>query len=934
MPEPNSITCDQCGQSTSVAEVLPKFCSNCGARFESTIGQTGAAGSTDHPLPDQTIAATSSVDLDLENTHDSSFVIRPSSSAGKLEPGSQIGPFKLGCQLGAGGMGTVYEAYDTDSDCHVALKILSKQVRTSQEGVERFRRESQVAASINHPGSTFVYRSGQYGDQFFIAMELMNGGTLKDIVEEEGPMEVSRAVDFMIHAIDGLAVAHEVGIVHRDFKPSNCFVDDDGQAKVGDFGLAKNFFGDVALTQTGAFVGTPQFAAPEQLRAGHVDGRTDIYAVAGTLFYLLTGRAPFVGDAAQVISGIAAEQAPNIKTIAPHIPEKLAALIASMLEKDPARRPGSLEQIRIALLPFSSLGAVAPDNGQRMAAFFIDLFILGCVSIIAMLCMAPLAVLIGPAKWNFLVTGANVLIAVFWFAIQEYKSGTTIGKWLFKMRVVNGNNDSPRLWQALVRPVLIPGTYFLLSIVPVFIFGTAEPKQSINVEDLMKIGLVELVQLLAWIPCCLMMLSARITNGYRGLHDLATNTRVVRISSSLVSERCSDQPITAPTPVEADSFPAEAIEPFRVLGQLSSNPHTNERVLVGDDPELDRKVWIYETSDPDPPLSRAGIRPTRQRIIASRKDDSGDHKRHYFIAECIEGLPFQQFIESNEAIQWSTFRPLLRDLASELEKADDEGSLPNNFNTDNVWLDRRGQLKLVEIDSGKETSSLTSKEVFDFLFDQVVKAHPVPEHVIELSRQWHKSTDVSMGEIVDTLDDLAERPSSWSWIDRIGAASVLVAIELAILFLLCQVWVALWTSLFTKETLVSSPGYVAAICGSFTLLMLGGAFLTGYFFESPTFWFLGIAARNRDKQATPSRVRLGFRMVVSWLLPTVMAAALGGVQAAAVTKGMEVPSVELVVAFLLLPATSFAMLVVTLYNLAKPSRGTADLLCGTMLTRK
>ena len=405
MPDPQSITCAQCGISTSSVGTLPKFCSHCGSRFETA---TDNNGSTDQPALDQTVAPAksgieSSADVDLENTHDSSFVIRRASNSGKLEPGSKIGPFELGCQLGAGGMGTVYEAHDTESDCPVALKILSKQVRTTTEGVERFRRESQVAASINHPGSTFVYRSGQYGDQFFIAMELMTGGTLKDIVEEEGPLEVPRAVDFMIQAIDGLAVAHEAGIVHRDFKPSNCFIDEEGHAKVGDFGLAKNFFSDVALTQTGTFVGTPQFAAPEQLRAGHVNAQTDIYAVAGSLFYLLTGRAPFVGDAAQVISGIAAEPAPNIKTIAPHVPDRLATLLASMLEKDPARRPGSLQQIRDALLPFSSLGAVAPDTGQRMAAFCIDSFIFAFVSFALSLFLSPLAIAM-PATFGIVVT--------------------------------------------------------------------------------------------------------------------------------------------------------------------------------------------------------------------------------------------------------------------------------------------------------------------------------------------------------------------------------------------------------------------------------------------------------------------------------------------------------------------------------------------------
>ena len=575
MPDPKSIICAHCGNSTTSAGALPKFCSHCGGRFESTVGGLGT-GLTDQPPPDETTAP-SSVNVALDQTQDSSsFVVRPTGSSGKLEPGSQVGSFTLGCQLGAGGMGTVYEAHDTESDLPVALKILSKQVHATDEGVERFRRESQVAASINHPRSTFVYRSGQYGDQFFIAMELMNGGTLKDIVEEEGPLEVSRAVDFMIQAIDGLAVAHEAGIVHRDFKPSNCFVDDDGHAKVGDFGLAKNFFGDVALTQTGVFVGTPQFAAPEQLRAGRVDARTDIYAVAGTLFYLLTGRAPFIGDAAQVISGIAAEQAPNIKTIAPHIPEKLAKLLAMMLEKDPARRPANLEQIRVGLLPFSSLGAVAPDNGLRMAAFFIDMLIYGFVGFGISILSAPLQVLMGPAQAQILVGFVNTIGLICWFAGQEYFTGTTIGKWLFRMRVVNDQNDTPKLSQALFRATLIPGSRSLLALALMILFGIPTGEQL----DLLKLGLMQLAAILSWTPCVLMMLPARISNGYRGFHDRVTGTRVVRISGALEEDRSSHRPVTAPIPVDLESIPTEtdqAISDTRSTWLQRENERTSAR---------------------------------------------------------------------------------------------------------------------------------------------------------------------------------------------------------------------------------------------------------------------------------------------------------------------------------------------------------------------
>ncbi len=915
MSNHNSIQCAQCGDSTSTAETIPKFCSHCGARFESInegIGSTGVGQSSQ------------SGTLDLDETHDSSFVVRSNSTA-TVQPGDHVGPFKLGCVLGSGGMGTVYEAHDTESDCPVALKLLSRQLHATSESIERFRRESQVAASINHPGSTFVYRSGQYGEQFFIAMELMNGGTLKDVVEEEGPLEIARAVDFMIEAIDGLAVAHQAGIVHRDFKPSNCFVDDNGRAKVGDFGLAKNFFGDVSLTQTGTFVGTPQFAAPEQLRAGHVDARTDIYAVGGTLFYLLTGRAPFIGDAAQVISGIAAEQAPNIRTVSQNIPKKLASIIAAMLEKDPAKRPGSLEELRVALMPYSSLGAVTPDNGLRMSAFFIDLFIFSFVSVFfSAVASSFLMVITNMERATFLVQLANFLLLTGWFAAQEYFIGTTIGKWLFSMRVINEQNDSPRLWQAIGRSFLMPGVRSIVLVVTMF-WTHSLNGGTIQAQDVNNLGLIQLYSLLSWIPCVLLMLTARVSNGYRGVHDLLTRTHVVRISP-LGSGNLGDVAVTMPIPLNDASSISKKIEPFHVLGQFGSSV-TGERVLVGEDPELGRKVWIYETKDATPPLLHASIRPTRQRIIASRSDDSYDPPLNYFIAECTEGMPLTQYVKANQPVQWSAFQSLLRELASELARCKEEESLPVSFSENNVWLDRSGRLKLVEIPAGSENSpAKTPRDVFSNIFGKIVALQPVPESVIELYKQWNESDKVSLYQIAEKLDEIADLPSNWTWIDRVGVACASLAVELSVLFLLGQAWLSLCMSQFHMG--------VGAICGSFVLISLLIAFVTGYFYESPTFWFLGITARRRDKVHEASGFRLGMRTLVSWILPVLFAGSVIGLEAASVDLTPGTLPVELIVSLLVWISMMVAMLFVTVFNLTRPSRGIADLLCGTTLMRK
>jgi serine/threonine protein kinase len=155
-----------------------------------------------------------------------------------------------------------------------------------------------MAAAINHPNSVYILGAEEIEGKPVISMELISGGTLKDLVEIEGPLPVARAVDSILQVIAGLEAAANSGILHRDVKPANCFVDTDGTVKVGDYGLA---FSSVArkettVTATGSFLGTPAFASPEQLRGENLDVRSDIYAVGATLYYLLTAKLPFTSE--------------------------------------------------------------------------------------------------------------------------------------------------------------------------------------------------------------------------------------------------------------------------------------------------------------------------------------------------------------------------------------------------------------------------------------------------------------------------------------------------------------------------------------------------------------------------------------------------------------------------------------------------------------
>src|SRR5262245_19096199 len=212
-----------------------------------------------------------------------------------LQAGAVFGRYRLTRLLGSGGFGEVWEAEDVGVGRHLALKVLTRFRRDSPEALLRFKREGQLAASLNHPRAVYVFGAEEIHGHPVIAMELMPGGTLHEQVQLLGKLPVKHAVDFILDIVDGLEAAQHAGIVHRDVKPSNCFIDEEGRAKIGDFGISKTLEPQGSATSTETFVGTPAYASPEQVRGRDVDFRSDIYSVGATLYTLLTGKPPFEG---------------------------------------------------------------------------------------------------------------------------------------------------------------------------------------------------------------------------------------------------------------------------------------------------------------------------------------------------------------------------------------------------------------------------------------------------------------------------------------------------------------------------------------------------------------------------------------------------------------------------------------------------------------
>jgi len=225
--------------------------------------------------------------------------------------GQQFGPYRVERLLGRGGMGEVYEAVD-EAGRRLALKVITHGIDDPNDRA-RFLREGRLAASISHPHTVYIYGTDEIEGVPVIAMELAAGGSLKDRVRNEGPLAPAEAVDAILEVISGLEAAAAGGVLHRDVKPSNCFVDSEGRVKVGDFGLSISTLAkaDRDLTLTGAFLGTPAFASPEQVRSDDLDVRSDIYSVGATLYYLLTGRPPFEEANTLRLAALIAQEPPR-----------------------------------------------------------------------------------------------------------------------------------------------------------------------------------------------------------------------------------------------------------------------------------------------------------------------------------------------------------------------------------------------------------------------------------------------------------------------------------------------------------------------------------------------------------------------------------------------------------------------------------------------
>lgn len=704
--------------------------------------------------------------------------LRPVSSS--LTPGQSFGPYQIHRLLGKGGMGEVYEAEDTETHRRVALKVLS-QTLIEPEDRARFLREGRLAASVSHPNSVYVYGTAEIDGIPVISMEFVASGTLKDRVLEKGPMPASEAVDAILQVINGLEAASSVGVLHRDIKPSNCFLDEDGTVKVGDFGLSISTLSraESHLTATGTFMGTPSFASPEQLRCEELDVRSDIYSVGATLFYLLTGRAPFEEERLGKLIAAVLERAPDpVRRLRPDLPKGLERVTQRCLQKQPASRFAHYADLRMELLPFGS-GAPTPMTlGVRVGAGVLDILVLGFLESAL---ETVLSAKLGKERTSFggfspvflAMLGGSLL----YYTLLEGLLGASIGKEVLGLRVRGPYGGAPGLPRALIRSSIWVSISFTAPAVSSVLWHTSHPGPASPIPDL-------LFHVLDMASFLLLFVTARRANGFAGLHELASGTRVVRRTVPRV--RMVSTAVERKVEVERA---VGRLGPYLVLEAVFQD--ATESLLLGYDEQLHRRVWI-RTRQPGAPavstarrdLSRSG----RLRWLNGRRSA----EEAWDAYEAPDGCAFLDLV--TETRPWTLVRQWLLEMGEELTEGMKEESLPPNLGLENLWVTRDGRAKLLDFPVPVEVKRILPSTRLAVVPDDLTwvqrylsalaltaLAQPPTVHARALLDDFSKGAFRTPESLMSGMRSLAEKPprlSRWRRVGHLAACGTFVFLVL------------------------------------------------------------------------------------------------------------------------------------------------------------
>jgi hypothetical protein len=670
-----TVTCPRCRRSLSTADAggPPAFCMYCGQKLRDTPG------------PDPSTA------LFLPGASDGHDPDGPDDHA---PPVGRVGGYTLLRLLGAGGMGAVYEAEAPGSGNPVAVKLLSPKLAASPVSVERFRQEGRLASQLAHPRCVFVLAADTDAGRPYIVMELMPGRTLKDLVDDRGPLPPEEAVAHTLDVIDGLAEAHRIGMIHRDVKPSNCFLTADGRVKVGDFGLSKSLAGseDRHLTQTGTFLGTVLFAAPEQLRGDPLDYSADVYSVCATLYYLLCGQAPHHHEnAAAAVARATSDPPAPLRAKRADVPPALERVVMRGLEREPDRRWPSLDDLRDALVALLPSRQTPARPRALIGAYLLDILLLSLVALIPLEVLQIVLELPHPMVLGVPLDPVGWVILLSYFGLCEGLAGATAGKALLGLRVSRvGQTGPPGVGRALLRALVFGSIWFVILAGPPMmahaLAGSGKAGEFVGNTAglwLVPLGLAALaVQL-------------RRSTGYRGLHDFASGCHVTRPPRSARPLRLTAR---FPNPLdtvfsEKEPLPA-AVAGYAVRGRVWADP-SGEQVWAAEDRALGRKVllWLRPAPAAAPPEVS---RPTRLRRLDSGRVVWAGTDLDWTAFAAPPGGPLLDCVRPDRPLPWADARFLIEQLVDEFRAAEADGTLPARLGLSQVWVEPNGRLKVLD----------------------------------------------------------------------------------------------------------------------------------------------------------------------------------------------------------------------------------------------
>ena len=498
--------------------------------------------------------------------------------AARFLPGSRLGSYEIVRLVGRGGMGEVYEARSLDDGRRLALKVLTTHLDRPADR-ERFRHEGELAATVSHPNVIYVFGNEEIDGLPVIVMELLPAGTLARRVKTTGPMSSVDAVEAALQVVAGLEAARAAGVLHRDVKPSNCFIDASGVVKVGDFGLAVLFDRDGGHEAGGAFHGTPGFAAPEQQRGAPIDVRADIYGVGATLYYLLTGRTP--GEAAAAQKNASATPPPPT-FLERNVPMGLSAIVLQMLSADPAQRPASYADVTRALSGFGVGSPLPAAAGRRAAAWLIDVVLMtGVAGAIGWLVSA-----IAGVDWPTLegitrhvAVACAIALPLVYFGLTEGVWGQSLGKRLCNLRVINVRGEPPGIAVAMAREAVLNLPGYLIALI-VILDGSAAVA-AWSVRNPWFVAVTRIVWPTVYVP------TLWASGGRTMLQDAMTRSAVVEPSP----EPSALRPTLEFPPLELAPADVARIGPYAIVGTVSRV--SDGEVLAATDDRLKRSAWIH-----------------------------------------------------------------------------------------------------------------------------------------------------------------------------------------------------------------------------------------------------------------------------------------------------------------------------------------------------